>query len=82
MPGKLPIDRVRQNEFAPSLQEQDKQRFAEKQARLNNELLPPVDETPAEPASDSATPDDAVSEADQAESEANGKAKTRNKTVD
>jgi hypothetical protein len=82
MPGKLPIDRVRHNEYAPSIQEQDKQRFAEKQARLNNELLPPLDETPAEPVSDLEMPDDAASEADQAESEATGKAKTKNKTVD
>jgi hypothetical protein len=80
MSGKLPIDRVRQNEFAPSLQEQDKQRFAEKQARLNNELLPPIDEAAAEPVSDLEKPPDAASEADQAESEAPGKA--RNKTVE
>lgn len=45
MPGKLPIDRVREKEQAPKIIEQEKQRYAEKQAKLDRENKPlPHDE--------------------------------------
>ncbi len=40
MPGKLPIDRVREQEQAPKIIEREKQRYAEKQAKLNRENKP------------------------------------------
>jgi hypothetical protein len=40
MPGKLPIDRVREKEQAPKIIEREKQRYAEKQAKLDREQKP------------------------------------------
>jgi|GEM_PF-3005981 hypothetical protein len=40
MPGKLPIDRVREREQSPKIIEREKQRYAEKQAKLDRENKP------------------------------------------
>lgn len=54
MPGKLPIDRVREKEQAPKIIEQEKQRYAEKQAKLDreNKPLPQKEQEPQEDQSD------------------------------
>ncbi len=51
MPGKLPIDRVRAAEDAPRIYAEEKQRFAQKQAKLRDGSQPPLhDATPTEAA--------------------------------
>ena len=40
MPGKLPIDRVRENEQAPRILEREKGRYAKKRAKLRKMSQP------------------------------------------
>ena len=44
MPGKLPIDRLRAAEDVPRIYQKDRQRFAERQAKLRNGSRPPGDD--------------------------------------
>ncbi len=58
MAGKLPIDRVRENEDAPRVYDDHKQRFAEQQARLRAQEHQP-DVPPSEREAVSKEADDA-----------------------
>jgi hypothetical protein len=57
MPGKLPIDRVREGEDAPRVYEDHKQRFSEKQAKLRAMGSTPSDDRHV-PAGDAPGEDD------------------------
>jgi hypothetical protein len=54
MPGKLPIDRVREKEQAPKIIEREKQRYAEKQAKLDRENKPVPQKEDQQPEEDQA----------------------------
>jgi hypothetical protein len=43
MPGKLPIDRVRENEHAPRILEREKQQYAEEQAKIRKQKQPELE---------------------------------------
>jgi hypothetical protein len=43
MSGKLPIDRVRENEHAPRILEREKQQYAEEQAKIRKQNQPDLE---------------------------------------